>query len=108
MPPIDPPAEPLRASDTTRRIAALFELLGRRWTLRILWELRDDRMTFRALQRRCGNPSPSILNQRLRELIEAAIVDPSDEEGYCLTTLGEQLARCLEPMAKHAERARRL
>jgi DNA-binding HxlR family transcriptional regulator len=102
--PVHPPLAPLRASDTTRRIAALVELLGRRWALRILWELRNDMMTFRALRQRCGNPSPTILNRRLQELVDAAIVDRSDGEGYCLTDPGEELAAHLVPMARWAER----
>jgi DNA-binding HxlR family transcriptional regulator len=104
MPPGLPPLEPLRPSDTTRRMAALFELLGRRWTLRILWELRDDMMTFRALRKRCGNPSPTILNRRLQELCDAAIVDRSDGEGYMLSSPAQDLARYLAPVARWADR----
>ena len=47
---------------------ALLDLMGRRWTLRILWELRDGPLRFRALQKRCDEASPTILNQRLKEL----------------------------------------
>ena len=62
----------VRGSRTGRPIMALLDLLGRRWTLRIIWELRSTRATFRALREACGNPSPTVLNERLRELREAA------------------------------------
>ena len=47
---------------------ALLDLLGRRWALRVLWELRDGPVPFRALQQRCDGMSSSVLNQRLAEL----------------------------------------
>ena len=48
---------------------ALLDLLGRRWALRVLWELRASPVpTFRELQSRCGDVSSSVLAQRLREL----------------------------------------
>ena len=41
----------VRGSRTGRPIMALLDLLGRRWTLRIIWELREDRaLTSRALR----------------------------------------------------------
>lgn len=53
---------------------ALLDLLGRRWTLRVLWELRAEPATFRELRDRCGGLSPTVLNVRLKELREAGIV----------------------------------
>ena len=53
---------------------ALLDLLGRRWALRILWELRDEPLRFRELQQACDGLSPSVLNTRLGELREAGIV----------------------------------
>src|SRR5262249_6915756 len=44
------PGRPVRGSKTGRPTVALLDLLGRRWTLRIVWELRETRRTFRALQ----------------------------------------------------------
>jgi len=35
------PGRPVRGSRTGRPIMALLDLLGRRWVLRILWELRE-------------------------------------------------------------------
>jgi len=70
---------------------ALLDLLGRRWTLRIIWELRDQALTFRELQERCGEISSSVLNQRITELTDAGITGRG-ERGYRLTERGEDLA----------------
>jgi DNA-binding HxlR family transcriptional regulator len=71
--------------------AALFDLLGRRWALRILWELRDEPATFQALQERCDSMSPSVLSQRLTELRDASLVEKGDDGAYRLTQPGRTL-----------------
>lgn len=77
---------------------ALLDLLGRRWTLRILWELRDgDTVPFTALRTRTGEISTSVLSTRLGELEEARLVDRGPE-GYALTPLGARLLRDLAPL----------
>lgn len=84
------PGRPVRGSVTGRPIMALFDLLGRRWSLRILWELREGPLSFRLLQERCGDISPTILNRRLQELREAALVRLG-EGGYGYTPWGREL-----------------
>jgi DNA-binding HxlR family transcriptional regulator len=79
---------------------ALLDLLGRRWALRIIWELRSGPLSFRALQDACGGISPSVLNTRLTELREAGIV----EEGYALTTEGVRLLDAFGPLDAWAKR----
>jgi DNA-binding HxlR family transcriptional regulator len=81
---------------------ALLDLLGRRWTLRILWELRGEPLNFRALQGACGGMSPSVLNQRLRELAEAALI-ASGPAGYVLTPRAQELLQLFGPVAQWAE-----
>jgi DNA-binding HxlR family transcriptional regulator len=83
---------------------ALLDLLGHRWTLRVLWELRDGGLTFRELQARCGGMSSSVLNQRLRELREAGVVTLGDGSGYRLTGEGEALLAALLPLHRWAAR----
>src|SRR6185437_11521445 len=68
------PGKPVREPRTGRPIMELLDLLGRRWALRIIWELRDEPFGFRALQARCDGMSPSVLSQRLLELQAAGIV----------------------------------
>jgi DNA-binding HxlR family transcriptional regulator len=98
------PGRPVRGSSTGRPIMALFDLLGRRWTLRVLWELRDGTLSFRVLQARCEGMSSSVLNQRLRELRDAQIVDLHARAGYGLTGEGKALLEALSPL--HAWAAR--
>ena len=96
------PGRPVRGSTTGRPIMALLDLLGRRWTLRVLWELRDeDPPTFRELQRRCGGVSSSVLAMRLQELGEAGIVAHAGD-GYSLTAQGVELTRRLRPLDEWA------
>jgi DNA-binding HxlR family transcriptional regulator len=78
---------------------ALLDLLGRRWALRILWELREPAATFRELQARCGDISSSVLTQRLKELRAAGAV-----EGFTLTKEGERLIDALQPLDAWAKR----
>jgi DNA-binding HxlR family transcriptional regulator len=84
---------------------ALLDLLGRRWTLRVLWELRDGRpATFRELQARCDAMSSSVLAQRLSELADAGIVSGSQGEGYALTGEGLSLIEAIGPLDDWARR----
>jgi DNA-binding HxlR family transcriptional regulator len=83
---------------------ALFDLLGRRWALRILWELRDGALSFRELQSRCGGMSSSVLSERLRELREAGIVTLESGHGYSLTEEGHALLDALAPLHGWAAR----
>jgi DNA-binding HxlR family transcriptional regulator len=82
---------------------ALLDLLGRRWAMRAIWELRDGPLAFRALQERCGGVSSSVLNQRLAELREAGVVEMG-EGGYALTGVGERLLEAYPPLDAWARR----
>ena len=104
-PPATPlPGRPVRGSDTGRPIMALLDLLGRRWALRVLWELRETpARTFRELQARCGGLSSSVLADRLAELGEAQIVHRGDA-GYALTADGKDLLTRLLTLEDWSER----
>ncbi len=93
---------PVRGSASGRPIMALLDLLGRRWTLRVVWELRDGAMSFRALQAACSGMSPSVLNQRLAELREALIVE-AGEGGYALSARGRELLELFGPLQSWSE-----
>ena len=75
---------------------AALDMLGRRGALRVLWELRGDPLTFRALQDACET-NPGSLNTRLRELRDLGIVD-HNAGGYRLTDQGRALMTALEPL----------
>jgi DNA-binding HxlR family transcriptional regulator len=81
----------------------VLDWLGRRWTLRVLWELRDGALPFRALQERCDAVSPTVLNDRLRELRDAGVVDLAAGGGYALTADGAALGALLLPLHRWAE-----
>ena len=70
---------------------------GRRWTLRVLWELRDgSAASFRELRERCDNMSTSVLNQRLSELRDAGLIHTT-AGGYSLTKQGMELQEAPSP-----------
>ena len=96
------PGVSVRGSDTGRPIMALLDLLGRRWALRILWELSQEAQGFAALQRRI-DMSPTSLNQRLKELVQADLVEQSNDKIYLLTEQGQSLSKVLEPLRLWSE-----
>jgi DNA-binding HxlR family transcriptional regulator len=75
-------------------INELLELLGRRWALRVLWELRGEPLGYRELRRACDEVSTSVLAQRLRDLQDAGIVALADG-AYTLSPAGRELAQHL-------------
>jgi len=101
------PKTGVRGSRTGRPIMALLDLLGRRWTLRILWELRDKSLTSRALRTACDEASPTVLQARLSELREAGFVTLGQAGGYGLTPLGHELRETILPLHRFAERWRK-
>src|SRR5215468_6853904 len=95
----------VRGSRTGRPLMALLDLMGRRWSLRILWELREGALTSRALRAACDEASPTVLNERLKELREAGFVELGDG-GYSITALGRELNATSLPLYHFAERWR--
>jgi DNA-binding HxlR family transcriptional regulator len=69
----------------------------------VLWELREERLGFRALQQRCEGMSSSVLRDRLRELTEAGILDTDGDGLYGLSADGKKLLRALEPLTRWAQ-----
>ncbi len=94
----------VRGSRTGRPVMALLELLGRRWTLRIVWELRDGPLTSRALRTACDDASPTVMQARLSELREAGLVELLAGDGYRLTSQGSELMESFLPLHHFAER----
>jgi DNA-binding HxlR family transcriptional regulator len=83
---------------------AAIELFHKRWTMRILWELRDGPVTFRKLQSACSDVSSSVLNLRISELRDAQLLEHTTGEGYGLTPWGEDLLVAMRPLAVWAGR----
>ncbi|MDH4553708.1 helix-turn-helix transcriptional regulator [Pseudomonas sp. BN417] len=80
---------------------ALLDLLGQKWALRILWELRDGALSSRALRSASGDISPTVLQSRINELREAGILESGDS-GYSLTPLGIELSESFAPLYRFA------
>jgi DNA-binding HxlR family transcriptional regulator len=95
--------KPVRGSRTGRPIMVLLDLLGRRMTLRVMWELSraQQPLSFRALQA-AAETNPALLNTRLKELRESHLVAHGGE-GYALTEEGQSLMKLLLPLVGWAE-----
>lgn len=96
------PGREVRGSRTGRPIMAALDLLGRRWAMRVLWELRAGPLGFRELRVRCDEMSSSVLSVRLAELTAAGLV-VKDDDRYALSALGERLAVAIEPLTAWAD-----
>ncbi|MBB4220754.1 winged helix-turn-helix transcriptional regulator [Variovorax guangxiensis] len=96
--------EDAQPAASRRPIMRLLEQLGRKGTLRILWELRDGQpQSFRALRTSTDQMSPSVLNDRLKELRAVGVVELA-VAGYVLTEAGAELVRRLLPLNQWANR----
>ncbi|MCW2857830.1 MAG: HxlR family transcriptional regulator [Marmoricola sp.] len=103
-PKVPRPGTPVRGSTTGRPLLAAMDLLGRRWTLRILWELRDGALGSRALRDRCDQMSMSVLYARLADLTESGLVRQDAAGAYELTQVGAALNLALRPLDAWARR----
>jgi len=94
------PGRPVRGSTTGRPVMAALDLLGRRWTLRVIWELHrhGTPIGFRDLRRGCADMSSSVLSTRLTELREAGIAAPTPDSTWQLTPLGTDLVTAMGPL----------
>lgn len=98
------PGTPVRGSRSGKPLMAIFDLLGRNWSIGILWLLSDGGpASFSELQERCEAISPTVLNTRLKELRQAGLVERTDE-GYSVTPLGTELYEMLSPLRDWSRR----
>jgi DNA-binding HxlR family transcriptional regulator len=80
----------------------VLELLGRRWALRCVWELRRTTLSFSDIRRRT-RISPSVLSARLTELVDAGVMERDAAARYRLSGRGRELARVLYDLNRWAE-----
>ena len=97
------PGNKVRGSKTGKPIMALLDLLGRTWALGLIWNLNEGPATFRQLQQRCEQISPSLLNTRLKELKLLALIKLS-QQGYELTDQGKSLFCIISPLGIWSEK----
>jgi DNA-binding HxlR family transcriptional regulator len=93
-----------KAMASPHAINDLLALLGRRWVLRILWELRGDPVPFGRLREACDEVSTSVLSQRLRELRDEDLVTQDADGAYTLTADGRELGHQLIALSGWATR----
>lgn len=89
---------------TERAVESVLDLLGRRWALRLVWELRRSTLSFSELRERTGI-SPSVLSARLRELVDSGVLERDGTRRYRLSGRGRELARILYELNRWAEQA---
>jgi DNA-binding HxlR family transcriptional regulator len=85
-----------------RAVESVLDLLGRRWALRLVWELRRSTLSFSELRERTGI-SPSVLSTRLRELVDSRVLEQDSGRRYRLSGRGRELARILYELNRWAE-----
>ena len=85
-------------------LAHVFELLGKRWTALLVDVLMQRPARFSELRRAVPGLSDRVMSERLRELIDAGIVERDVDAGppvcstYRLTPLGRRLAPGLDAL----------
>jgi DNA-binding HxlR family transcriptional regulator len=77
---------------------AALDLFGRRWMLRVVWELRNGPIGFRALITECEGISAAVLRERVLELLDSQLAFQDEERRYLLTPLGEALLDAIAPL----------
>ncbi len=92
-----------REEQTSASMARALDYCGRRWALRVIWELRSEALTFRRLQEACGGISPSVLQRRLNELRALGVVELVPRLGYRLSVFGERLFPLLARLDEWSE-----
>lgn len=92
--------------DDDAALLALFDVLGRRWAMRVVWELQPGGLTYRELAAQIPGMSTSVLTQRLRDLRKAGLVSHEHGAGYGLTPLGHDLLTHLAVLRDWADRTR--
>jgi DNA-binding HxlR family transcriptional regulator len=102
---------PLRIDDEEcQRLAAVMEIVGKRWSSGILLALGMGAERYTEIERRVQGLSGRMLTVRLRELEEAGLVERTVEPTtpvsvrYHLSERGMELLRSLQPMAHYVRR----
>lgn len=85
-------------------LMSLLDLAGRRWLLRIMWELREEQLRFGELRMRCDRMSQSVLTTRLAEMTSAMLVSLDQDAGYRLTPLASELVAITSELDQWAHR----
>ncbi len=87
--------------------ARALDLLGERWTLLVVRELFNGSTRFNEIRRGIPRISRTMLSARLRELLDAGVVERGPNESgsvYALTEAGHELAGTVRELATWGQR----
>jgi DNA-binding HxlR family transcriptional regulator len=85
-------------------IGQLFSLLEYRFAMRVMWALKDGHpQTFRLLQSSVTNITPNTLNNRIKELRAAGMIDHGGS-GYFVTPLGADFLKRIGDLSAFASK----
>jgi len=85
--------------------ARALDLLGERWTLLVVRELLCGSRRFGEIRRGIPRVSRTMLSARLRQLVDAGVVERSDDgDGYALTPAGQELAATVQALGTWGQR----
>ena len=93
----------IRNSETSTEMAMALDYFGRRWALRVIWELRGGPLNFRALRAACDDVSPSVMQARLHQLRDLGLIEQIPGLGYRYTAAGQHLFRAIAGLAQWAD-----
>jgi DNA-binding HxlR family transcriptional regulator len=89
-------------------VARALDLLGERWTLLIVRELLSGSRRFADVQRGIPRISRTMLSARIRELLDAGVIERREDDGgapgYALTPAGVELAAVVRDIGTWGQR----
>jgi DNA-binding HxlR family transcriptional regulator len=91
------PCIPVRGSKTDKPIMVLLDLIARTWALGNLSNLAPGPATFRELQQRCEQTSPTLQNKPLKELNALQLIE-LQSSNYQLSAEGSELITIILPL----------
>ncbi len=88
-----------------RPVESALDLLGRRWALRLVWELRRSTLAFSELRRADWRSAPPFSPRGSASCVDAGVLERDGGRRYRLSGRGRELARVLYELNRWAEQA---
>ena len=92
----------LKDKNFSNYVELVFDIIGGKWKILIIWDLKEGEKRFRELQKSVGKITDKMLTQQLRELEKAELISrkaypevPPRVE-YSLTLLGKSILPVIE------------
>ena len=78
----------------------LFTLLGKKWSIFIMYAVGNGHHTFTSIREHTGSPNTKILTDRLAELVEEGVLDKSENTQYRLSATGKELEKKIKKLGE--------